>query len=469
VHPECVAGEVRHTGPVPADLSSPAGRAELERAIGLAEAVPDADPVRRAAALRRVLPPELATVALTQAGLRAAARAKFGALAATLLFTADGLEQATRIEVADHRAARFAAAGLASVLDLCCGIGSDALAFVRAGLRVEAVELDPDTAAVAAANTAGLPVRIRTGLAEQADWPSAESVFCDPARRTARGRTFDPAAYSPGFEFVLRLLTGARYAAAKLGPGIAHGLVPAELEAEWVSFDGGVKEAVLWSAGFTQPGVRRRATVLPAGVQLTDAEPGEPRVGPVGGYLYEPDGAVIRAGLVRQLAALLPGGRRIAEQLAYLSADAVAEGPAAALGRGYRVLDVLPYSVRRLRAELARREVGIVEIKKRGVDVDPAALRRELKPAGPHAITVLLARVAERHLAIRWAGSARSVRTAEIVDQRVHDEPAGRQLDRERAQRRPVGQGGRQPVRRLTGAGRRDALLDDRRSGVLGR
>ncbi|HST47550.1 class I SAM-dependent methyltransferase [Jatrophihabitans sp.] len=383
---------------MPADLSSPAARAELERAIELAGTVPDTDPVRRAAAVRRLLPPELARIALTQAGLRAAARAKFGALAGSLLFTADGLEQATRVEVADHRAARFAAAGLASVLDLCCGIGSDALAFVRAGLRVDAVERDPDTAAVAAANTAGRPVRVSTGTAEQADWRSAESVFCDPARRTARGRTFDPAAYSPGFDFVLRLLAESRYAAAKLGPGIAHNLIPAECEAEWVSFGGGVKEAVLWSAGFAE--VRRRATVLPAGLQLTDAEQAEPRVGPVGGYLYEPDGAVIRAGLVQQLAALLPGGCRIAEQLAYLSADAVADGPAAGLARGFRVLDVLPYSVKRLRTELARRQVGTVEIKKRGVDVDPAALRRELRPAGPHAITVLLARVAERHLAI---------------------------------------------------------------------
>lgn len=382
------------------EVTSPAGRAELERAIGLAESVTETDPVRRAAALRRLLPPELATAALTQARLRAAARAKFGDLAATMLFTADGLEQATRVEVADHRAARFAGAGLDSVLDLCCGIGSDALAFVRAGLRVEGVEQDPGTAALAAANTTGQPVRIRVGSAEQAAWQRAESVFLDPARRGARGRTFDPAAYSPSLEFVLRVLAAGRPAAAKLGPGIGHALIPQDLEAEWVSFGGGVKEAVLWSAGWTSGGIRRRATVLPAGLQLSDADPVEPRVGPVGRYLYEPDGAVIRAGLVQQLAALLPGGRRIEEQLAYLSADAPAGRPAAGLARGFEVLDVLPYSLKRLRAELARRQVGVVEIKKRGVDVDPAALRRELKPSGPNSITVLLARVGEQHLAI---------------------------------------------------------------------
>ena len=382
------------------EFTSQSGRAELERAIGLAESVAETDPVRRAAALRRLLPPELATAALTQAGLRAAARTKFGPLAGRLLFTSDGLEQATRVEVADHRAARYAEAGVASVLDLCCGIGSDALAFARAGLRVTAVERDPATAAVAEANTAGQPVRIVTGSAEDADWGSAESVFLDPARRGARGRTFDPAAYSPGFGFVTEVLAQARYAAAKLGPGIGHALLPGDVEAEWVSFDGGVKEAVLWSAGFGVAGVRRRATVLPAGRQLTDADPAESRVGPVGSYLYEPDGAVIRAGLVRQLAALLPGGRRISEQLAYLSADAVAGPPAAGLGRGFRVLDVLPYSLKRLRAELSRRQAGIVEIKKRGVDVDPAVLRRELRPVGPNSVTVLLARVGDDHLAI---------------------------------------------------------------------
>lgn len=386
-----------------ADIASPDGRAELERAIGLVESMTESDPVRRAAAVRRLLPPELATFALAQAELRAAARTKFGDLAGSLLFTRDGLEQATRREVADHRAARFAAAGLGSVLDLCCGLGADALAFVRAGLRVSAVERDPETAALAAANIAGLPVRISTGPAEQADWAAAESVFLDPARRGARGRTFDPAAYSPSFDFVTEVLGSARYAAAKLGPGIGHALIPDDLEAEWVSFDSSVKEAVLWSAGFAAAAgrtVRRRATVLPAGVQLSDADPETSAVGPVGSLIYEPDGAVIRAGLVRQLAALLPGGRRIEEQLAYLSADQPLTGPSAALARGFEVCDVLPYSVKRLRAELARRQVGTVEIKKRGVDVDPALLRRELKPAGPNSITVLLARVGRQHLAI---------------------------------------------------------------------
>lgn len=375
-------------------LERPDGPAVLERAIGLVRGLASDDPVRRAVAARRLLDPQLATVALGQAGLRAAAVAKFGTLADALLFTPAGLEQATSAVLADHRAGRFAAAGADRLLDLCCGIGADLLAFDRAGLAGTGVERDPVTAALARLNT-GRPVLV--GTAEAADWQQAGAVFCDPARRSERGRTFDPAGFSPSLDFVLTVLGNTRLAAAKLAPGLDHALVPAELEAEWVSLAGGVKEAVLWSAGLTEPGVRRRASVFPAGVQLTDTDPASDSVGELGDYLYEPDGAVIRAGLVQQVAALLPGGRRLDPQLAYLTAD---QPLATGLARGFRVLDVLDYSVKRLRAELARRQVGIVEIKKRGVDVDPAALRRELRPAGPNRLTVLLARVGERRLAV---------------------------------------------------------------------
>jgi SAM-dependent methyltransferase len=375
-------------------LDRPDGRAALEHAIELVQALPDTDPVRRTARLRRSLDAQLAAAALSQASLRAAAGAKFGPLAASLLFTPDGLQQATRAELADHRAARFAAAGIGQVLDLCCGIGADLLAFRRAGLQATGVERDPVTATLARLNT-GCTVAL--GDAELADRRSAEAVFCDPARRSEGGRTFDPAGFSPPFGFIAGLLSTARYAAAKLAPGLDHALVPAGVEAEWVSFGGGVKEAVLWSAGFAEARVRRRASVFPAGAGLTDADPETDTIGELGGYLYEPDGAVIRAGLVRQVAALLPGGRRIDEHLAYLAANEVLDTP---LARGYRVLDVLPYSVKRLRAELHRRGVGIVAIKKRGVDVDPAQLRRELAPTGPNSLTVLLARVGERRLAV---------------------------------------------------------------------
>ncbi len=51
---------------------------------------------------------------------------KFGHAAQRLFFTPDGLEQATRGEVAAWRAARYVAAGATAVVDLGCGLGADA-------------------------------------------------------------------------------------------------------------------------------------------------------------------------------------------------------------------------------------------------------------------------------------------------------------------------------------------------------
>jgi len=378
------------------DLRTTDGRRAMEAAIAWVKSIPEADPVRRATRLRSRLEADLATAALAQSELRLRGRVKFGQRAERMYFTAAGLEQASRPEVAAHRAARFAGAGIGSVLDLCCGIGADALAFAAAGLAVHALERDPATAAVAAANLTDWPATVERCDAEAVDWRAAESVFLDPARRSAIGRTFDPASYSPAFSFVTEVVGSCRYAAAKLGPGLDHALVSAGVEAEWVSYRSGVKETVFWSPGFTTGVVTRRATVLPSGAELTDTDPGEDSVATVGSFVYEPDGAVIRAGLVRQCAAVLSGWR-LNEHLAYLSADRFTPTP---LARAYEVLEVLPFSVKRLRAELRRRDVGIVEIKKRGVDVDPARLRRELKPTGGNSLTVLLARTRSGHLAI---------------------------------------------------------------------
>src|SRR5918993_3296681 len=134
----------RHTGPVDA-LRSPAGERLLaevaERGTG------DRELLGTVAALRSRYDPELVAAAVTQVRLRGRARAKFGADADRMFFTPDGLEQATRAEVAARHAARFAAAGAGRVLDLCCGIGGDLIAFARAGPAVTGGDRGPATAA----------------------------------------------------------------------------------------------------------------------------------------------------------------------------------------------------------------------------------------------------------------------------------------------------------------------------------
>ena len=336
----------------------------------------------------------LVAAALTQARLRARARTKFGAEADRMLFTAAGLEQATRPAVADRHGARFAAAGVASVADLCCGIGGELPAFAAAAERVVGVDRDPLTAEVARANVAARGVsdrvEVRCDDVTTLDLDGWQGAFIDPSRRSAGGsRAFDPKAYSPPYDFVLDLAATVPATGAKLAPGIAHSALPAEAEAEWVSDGGDVVECALWF-GPLASGVRRRATVLPSGASLTGSGQGRGDVGPVARFLYEPDGAVIRAGLVAEAAALVDG-TLVDPSIAYVTSDAAVATPFLS---AYEVTDVLPFGLKRLRSLLRSRGVGRLTVKKRGSAVTPEELRRQLRLSGPEEATVVLTRVA---------------------------------------------------------------------------
>jgi SAM-dependent methyltransferase len=350
-------------------------------------------PIRAGEVLRRALAPEHAAAAMSQVVLREAAAVKFGADAAHMYFTKDGLEQSTRTEVATHRARRISFASPASVVDLGCGIGGDLVALARVGLTAAGVDLDPVRVAMAKANLAalGLPGAVMVADATALDLSPFAIAFADPARRTARGRVFDVDAYSPPWSFVEQLLT--RPAVVKVAPGIPHERVPARAEAEWVSFGGEVKEAVLWSSHLAA--TTRRATLVSAlGLATLTAEddPGQGLVRPAGRYLYEPDGAVIRAGLVTAVAAKVDGWL-LDEHIAYVSADTPERTPYA---RGFEVLEELPYQEKQLKAALRQRGVGRLTIKKRGVDIVPEQLRKRLALRGDNEATVVLTRSAGR-------------------------------------------------------------------------
>ena len=377
-------------------LLTDAGQALLTRAtevyVGHA-----GDPVRTATALRQVADPPRAAAALTQVDLRVRGVAKFGPDATRMYFTPDGLEQATRARVSAHRAARVALAEPASVIDVGCGIGGDTVALARAGLTVAAVDRDEVRVEVARANldALGLGGAVQVAEATDLDLSGFGMVFADPARRTSRGRVFDVDGWSPPWPFVVDVLR--RPSCVKVAPGVPHGLVPDDVEAEWVSDDGEVKEAALWSPQLATG--RRRATVIRgAGLaSLTDADdPGDASVRAVGRCLYEPDGAVIRAGLVTAVAAGVDGGL-VDEHIAYVTSDAAFRTPFA---RSYEVLEQLPFKEKALRAALRARHVGRLTIKKRGVHVVPDELRKRLSLSGDQEATVVLTRVAGKGTAL---------------------------------------------------------------------
>ena len=364
-----------------------------QQVLGRASSLDEPDPLRAHSRLERACPgtaSDLLAVALTQAGLRRDAVTKFGSLAASMYFTPEGLEQATRLSVATHRAARLTAFGASTVVDLGCGIGGDLVAFARAGLTAAGIDLDPVRVALATANLAalGLGGAVQVADAKTVDVAPFDVAFADPARRTGRGRTFALDAWTPPWSFVEGLLAGD--ACVKTAPGIPHEVVPAGVEAEWVSDHGEVKEAALWGGRLAT--VARRATVIGTGGLATLTEEDDPGgdVVPLGRYLYEPDGAVIRAGLVTAVAAGVSGGL-LDRHIAYVTAEESFHTPFA---RSYEVLETLPHREKPLRAALHERGIGRLTIKKRGVDVVPDQLRRRLALRGDHEATIVLTRIA---------------------------------------------------------------------------
>ncbi|MFF4900262.1 methyltransferase domain-containing protein [Streptomyces sp. NPDC001068] len=372
-----------------APLLTPEGRALLAEVRGTAPA----DELAVATRLRREHPAQLVSAALSQARLRQRAAVKFGeADADRMFFTPNGVEQSTRASVAAYRAERLKALGVTSVADLCCGIGGDAIALARAGIRVLCVDRDPVTAAAARANADALGladlIEVREADVTEVDTAGHDAVFVDPARRGGRGRIFDPEAYSPPLSWAVEAARRAPVTAAlKIAPGVPHEAVPADAEAEWISDAGDVKEAVFWFG--TAPGAVR-ATLLPGPRTLLGRGLPDPAARPVGRYLYEPDGAVIRAHLVAEVAEELDGGL-IDPTIAYITADERHTTPYASV---YEITDLLPFNVKKLKALLRERGVGTLTVKKRGSAVEPEELRRKVRPQGPNAATVFLTRVA---------------------------------------------------------------------------
>ena len=348
----------------------------------------DPESLAAASRMRAQFGPQLAAAALTQATLRRQAKAKFGEAAVQMFFTRAGLEQATRPEVADHHASRFLQAGVRKVIDLGCGIGSDSMAFARAGLEVLAVDVDPETAAVAQANLAGVADVICTDANEVAEQliTARVGVFCDPARRNDHGRVWRVEDFEPRWPTVMQLFDGGRTAGVKLGPALPHSLIPEAVEAEWITHRGETVEVGLWSGPGATPG-RRSALIMPNARLIATTAPPLP-VRDLGSYLYEPAGAVIRAGAIAELGAQLGAGL-LDPQVAYLTGDRLCSTPFAT---AFEVRQRLPFHLKALRSWVREAQIGVLEIKKRGIDVDPAELRRRLRLAGSNSATIVISR-----------------------------------------------------------------------------
>jgi hypothetical protein len=345
-------------------------------------------------------PALLVTEVITQARLRTRAKAKFGDFASSMLFTEAGLEQATRLQVAAVHAERLKLGGYKKIADLGCGIGADSLAFASLGLEVTAVEQDSQTAALASFNLAPFPnAEVQVSDAEQFDLTSFDAVWLDPARRDlerkgAKHITLTPADFSPNLDWSFGI---AKPKGIKLGPAFPLELIPADVEAQWVSHQGDLVELVLWFDGLREkPG--RTALMLKDGQRYIFEGLGLERsvVDSLKQYIYEPDSSLIRSQLLGEFASQ-QGMTGVSEGIAYLSSESLVSSPWL---KTYEVLETLPLDELTIRKALAQRGIGKLEIKKRGVDITPEELRPKLKLKGEGAATLILTKVGDARRAL---------------------------------------------------------------------
>ncbi|HWC78940.1 MAG TPA: class I SAM-dependent methyltransferase [Pseudonocardiaceae bacterium] len=378
------------TGPDVDFLRSAAGRAVLAEV----DRRPLTDATRLAdVTAARQLAGERAGAVTETVALRRKARAK--QLDATdWLYTDAALQQATAGPVAAHRASRFSGR---DVHDVTCSIGADLVALARVSGRCVGSDLDPVRLKMAAHNTSAAGVAPLLARADAlAPVSTGTAVLADPGRRDDSGRrrwrAEDLVPALPGLVETYR----GRDLAVKAAPGLDFDAVDWAAEIELVSLDGQVREACLWTGSLATPGISRRATVLRSDTPLwtvTDAEPDDCPVRAVGEWLVDPDGAVVRAGLVRHYAAR-HGLGQLDPRIAYLTGDAPPRGT-----RAFRVFDHGRYTEKALRALLRKHGIGTLEILVRGLPVTPDVLRRNLKLAGPNAASVILTRVGSSPMA----------------------------------------------------------------------
>lgn len=346
--------------------------------------------LQTAAKLRRQLPADLAQAVLETVLLRQLGAAKFSR-AKEMFFTRPALEQASSEQIAQYRAERIARLGVQNVVDLCCSIGGDALA-LAASNSVIGVDWDPVRLAMAGENVRvyGRASHFRPLQADVAALSpfQTDAVFFDPARRDEQGRRFYSVhQYQPPLSVLAGWRQVARGTAVKISPGVDYAELPADADVEFISVHGEVKEAVLWYDDLRDHTIRK-ATLLPGGHTLScqDMPPEKIGVTKPRAFLYEPDGAVIRAHLVEALAAQLHG-TKIDEEIAYITTDARQVTPFA---RGYRLEDFFPFQLKRLRAYLRERNVGRVTVKKRGSPLEPEWLQKQLRLKGDEHRVVFL-------------------------------------------------------------------------------
>ncbi|MCY4540613.1 MAG: methyltransferase domain-containing protein [Chloroflexi bacterium] len=364
-------------------LSSDAGRCILESYAH--SEVSEANTLALLTQLRKALSPRQAAAVLSTLRLRKKARLKFPHHAQRMLFTEESLQQASHPRIRQYRAGLL---GSDKLVDMCCGIGSDSFVYAESGRQVLGLDMDPVRIAIARHNAAALGATVEFALADVREgMPSGyDAAFYDPSRRDAMGKRMrDVERYAPPLSLIRRW--PVKELVVKLSPAVALTQVQSYGgQVEFISVDGALSEAVLWRRRQSAPPLATRLDA--SGIHHLSADLGERvEISEPRAWLFEPDPAVLRARLLRQLATML-NARLLDDTIAYMTMDEIVDSP---WGRYWQILDWMPFNLKRLRRYLIDRGVRHVTVKKRGFPMLPEELiaRLRLKKGGESRVLVL--------------------------------------------------------------------------------
>lgn len=364
---------------------------------------------RLVASLRKDLSAERAHLVIEQVELRKRAQEKFSR-ANEMFFTRKGLEQATDEAIAWYKAGRFALR-YAPVLDICCGIGGDLCAI---GARVcedenhyppycpaIGVDRDPIVANLASENyrrLTGRETRVETWDVSEVHTYGHEGWHVDPDRRNEGQRHTKLEFLAPSPSLIEDWKLECGNGAIKLAPATEVPESWAETGMrEWISSRGECRQQMLWFWG--EHSGLRTATVLSASEPRTVVEDSAAKLNPasnVGRYLYEPDPAVLAAGITSSLATE-HGLQAITPEGGYLTGEQRIDDTALA---GFEITDILPFDTKQLKTLVRERGIGQLEVKKRGVPDTPELIRKRLSPSGNKAATLIVTRFEGRVMAL---------------------------------------------------------------------
>lgn len=371
-------------------------------ALALAAAT-DAEPteaefLRALSAVRKKFPAELARAAVETVLLRQKAAVKF-TRAAEMLFEREALEVSSSEVIARYRAERYAKYDC--VGDFGCGLGGDAIGLASESRTVVAVDSNPVRLRMAEHN---LRVYGHEGNFIAADLlteplPLVPAAFADPGRRAEGKRFLALQDYAPPPGELIARLPRDFPIGFKLAPGASwEDLSLFQGEVEFIALDGELKECALWLGALRT--TARRATLLSStGGRITmEAESVDQRRDQVeiGEYLFDPEAAVNRAGLVPNLATMIDA-RPIDAVVQLLTADRHRETPFAT---AYRVDAVLPLDPKKISAWLRANDVGRITAVKRGSLADTDELSGKWRLTGSKHRFVLFSRAASQQVAI---------------------------------------------------------------------